>query len=210
MIESAALGKATIVGPFTANFADAMQQFLAADAMVVVPDAAGLEQSVVKMLEDPEDAAALGRCACQVVQQQQGATERHVRIILDTLDSVHTMGPKSCAMKLLDRLQRSLRPYAIANLTLYIVALQAFMFFVCLQRPDILEAMTLDHDRLFAGEWWRLFSMILIPPAVGNVLFAAMALDFSTGWARCWNRTGEPFDTTFTWLWDTWRYWRPP
>jgi len=74
MIEPAALGKATIVGPFTANFADAMQQFLAADAMVVVPDAAALEQSVAKMLEHPANAAALGQRACQVVRQQQGAT----------------------------------------------------------------------------------------------------------------------------------------
>jgi len=81
-------------------------------------------------------------------------------------------------MKLLDRLQRSLRPYAIANLTLYLVGIQAFMFFVCLQRPDIAQRMILDHDRLFAGEWWRLFSIILIPPAAGNVLFAAMALYF--------------------------------
>ena len=97
MIEPAALGKATIVGPFTANFADAMQQFLAADAMVVVPDAAALEQSVAKMLEHPANAAALGQRACQVVRQQQGATERHVRIILDTLDSVPTMGPESAS-----------------------------------------------------------------------------------------------------------------
>ena len=72
MIESAALGKATIVGPFTANFADAMQQFLAADAMVVVPDAAGLEQSVVRMLEDPEDAATLGRRAARLYSNSRG------------------------------------------------------------------------------------------------------------------------------------------
>ena len=36
MIEPAALGKPVIVGPFTQNFADAMQQFLAGDSMRVI------------------------------------------------------------------------------------------------------------------------------------------------------------------------------
>jgi len=46
MIEPAALGKPVIVGPFTANFADAMRQFVASDAMLVVQDAHALEESV--------------------------------------------------------------------------------------------------------------------------------------------------------------------
>lgn len=81
-------------------------------------------------------------------------------------------------MKLLNRLQRSLRPYAIHNLTLYLVALQGLMFFICLERPEIAPQMMLDHERLFAGEWWRLFSMILIPPALGSPIFAAIELYF--------------------------------
>jgi 3-deoxy-D-manno-octulosonic-acid transferase len=95
MIEPAAQGKAVIVGPFTANFADAMRQFIAADAMLVVADAADLERSLAAMLENPARAAELGRRACQVVREQRGATDRHVQVILDTLDSLPTMGPQS-------------------------------------------------------------------------------------------------------------------
>jgi 3-deoxy-D-manno-octulosonic-acid transferase len=94
MIEPAALAKPVIVGPFTANFADAMQQFLAFDSVIVVQDASGLEQSVARLLENPNEAAAIAGRACQVVKREQGATDRHVQVILDTLDSVPTMGPQ--------------------------------------------------------------------------------------------------------------------
>jgi hypothetical protein len=89
-------------------------------------------------------------------------------------------------MKFLNRLERSFSPYAIHNLTLYLVAFQTITFFACLVRPDLMQLLILDHDRLFAGEWWRVFSMILIPPTTDlsyvsagiNVLFAAAALYF--------------------------------
>jgi 3-deoxy-D-manno-octulosonic-acid transferase len=95
MIEPAALAKPVIVGPFTANFADAMRQFIDSDAMLVVQDAQALGESVARLLENPDQAAAIAARACQVVKREQGATDRHVQIILDTLDSVPTMGPQS-------------------------------------------------------------------------------------------------------------------
>jgi hypothetical protein len=78
-------------------------------------------------------------------------------------------------MKLLNRLQRSLGEYAIPNLTAYLVGFQVFTYFACLARPDIADRLILYHDRLFAGEWWRLISMIVMPPRT-NPLFAAFAL----------------------------------
>jgi hypothetical protein len=78
-------------------------------------------------------------------------------------------------MKLLNRLQRSLGQYAIPNLTVYLVGFQAFTFLACLARPDLAARLVLSRDQLFAGEWWRLFSMLLIPPPM-NALFAAFAL----------------------------------
>jgi 3-deoxy-D-manno-octulosonic-acid transferase len=95
MIEPAALGKPVIVGPFTANFADAMRQFIDSDAMLVVQDAQALGESVARLLENPDQAAAIAARASQVIKREQGATDRHVQIILDTLDSVPTMGPQS-------------------------------------------------------------------------------------------------------------------
>jgi 3-deoxy-D-manno-octulosonic-acid transferase len=71
-----------------------MQQFLAFDSVIVVQDASALEQSVARLLENPNEAAAIAGRACQVVKREQGATDRHVQVILDTLDSVPTMGPQ--------------------------------------------------------------------------------------------------------------------
>jgi 3-deoxy-D-manno-octulosonic-acid transferase len=85
MIEPAALGKPVIVGPFTANFADAVSRFSAADAIVEVNSRQELEQTVSKLLSDPAVAAAMARRAQQVVLREKGATERHARIILQHL-----------------------------------------------------------------------------------------------------------------------------
>jgi len=91
MIEAAALAKPVVVGPFTANFAEAMNCFRQADAMMVVQTPQELEQSIEILLSDPARATTIGRRARDVVKAQQGATERHADLILDTLDSVLTM-----------------------------------------------------------------------------------------------------------------------
>jgi len=91
MIEPAALGKPVVVGPFTANFADAMDRFTAADAMAVVQNPQELGRAVEKMLADPAEARRLGERARDVVKAGQGATQRNAAIILDTLGAVSTM-----------------------------------------------------------------------------------------------------------------------
>jgi 3-deoxy-D-manno-octulosonic-acid transferase len=86
MIEPAALAKPVIVGRFTHNFADAMRRFVEADAIRVVGDAAGLGNAVAEVLASPERAAEMGRRAQDVVRREQGATARHVEVILGQLD----------------------------------------------------------------------------------------------------------------------------
>jgi 3-deoxy-D-manno-octulosonic-acid transferase len=93
MIEPAALAKPVVVGPFTTNFAEAMNCFRHADAMIIVRNPRELESAIEMLLSDPSRAATMGQRAREVVQNQQGATQRHARIILDTLDSVLTMKP---------------------------------------------------------------------------------------------------------------------
>jgi 3-deoxy-D-manno-octulosonic-acid transferase len=93
MMEPAALAKPTIVGPFTANFAEVMNCFVAAGAMKVVQNARELANEVENLLANPAQAKELGRRARDVVKSQQGATQRHARLILDTLDSLPTMSP---------------------------------------------------------------------------------------------------------------------
>ncbi|HYO09779.1 MAG TPA: 3-deoxy-D-manno-octulosonic acid transferase [Tepidisphaeraceae bacterium] len=85
MIEPAALGKPVIVGPFTGNFAEAMRKLLAADAILEVPSGEQLEQSVSVLLSTPSEARAMGERAANVVAREQGATQRHARVILQIL-----------------------------------------------------------------------------------------------------------------------------
>lgn len=85
MIEPAALGRPVIVGRFTGNFAEAMRKFREADAMLEVDDAAALTESVRVLLSTPAEATAMGRRAQNVVRQEQGATARHVDLILQHL-----------------------------------------------------------------------------------------------------------------------------
>jgi 3-deoxy-D-manno-octulosonic-acid transferase len=85
MIEPAALGKPIIVGPFTANFDHAMRMLKAADAVMEVTDGQTLIQAVRVLMSTPAEAIAMGKRAQQVVRNEQGATQRHVEIILANL-----------------------------------------------------------------------------------------------------------------------------
>jgi 3-deoxy-D-manno-octulosonic-acid transferase len=87
MIEPAALGKPVIVGPHTGNFSEAMRAFHRADAILEADDAESLEQSVRVLLHTPLEASAMGHRAREVVRAEQGATARHIALILHLLES---------------------------------------------------------------------------------------------------------------------------
>jgi 3-deoxy-D-manno-octulosonic-acid transferase len=95
MIEPAALAKPVAVGPFTGNFAEVMQKFRDANAMVEVTTSAELADQMNRFLSDPTSASEMGHRAQAVVQHERGATHRHVEIILKTLDDVQ----KRCSAK---------------------------------------------------------------------------------------------------------------
>ena len=62
MIEPAALGKPVVVGPFTANFAEAMNCFRQADAMVVVQNwRRNSRERLSALLKDSDRAKAMGQ-----------------------------------------------------------------------------------------------------------------------------------------------------
>ncbi|HTK74613.1 MAG TPA: 3-deoxy-D-manno-octulosonic acid transferase [Gemmataceae bacterium] len=82
MIEPAALAKPVIVGPWTHNFAEPMNRFREADAMRVVASERELTDAASALLADPANAAEMGRRAQDVVRREQGATARHVELIL--------------------------------------------------------------------------------------------------------------------------------
>jgi 3-deoxy-D-manno-octulosonic-acid transferase len=82
-IEPAALGKPVIFGPNMQNFASAAQAFVAGQAAVQVQNATGLEAALAELLADERRRAELGARARQVVQQNLGATERTMRLIVE-------------------------------------------------------------------------------------------------------------------------------
>jgi 3-deoxy-D-manno-octulosonic-acid transferase len=81
MIEPAAYGAAVVFGPHVWNFRDTAARLVAAGAAVQVPDAAGLESAVRRLLGDAEERRRLGEAARAFVRQQQGATERTVALL---------------------------------------------------------------------------------------------------------------------------------
>jgi 3-deoxy-D-manno-octulosonic-acid transferase len=84
MIEPAAYGAAVCFGPKTRNFRDIVEMMLRENAAEVVHDQHDMEMFVRKCLEQPEFAAALGKNAKKLVQDQTGATQR-------TLESLQTL-----------------------------------------------------------------------------------------------------------------------
>jgi 3-deoxy-D-manno-octulosonic-acid transferase len=82
MIEPAALGRPVIVGAFTGNFAEPMAQFRAAKAMIEVGTAAELSEAIAELLGNPAGAREMGERARGVVRARQGATARHMEVIL--------------------------------------------------------------------------------------------------------------------------------
>lgn len=85
MIEPAALKKPVVVGRWTGNFADVMSHFRSDEAMWEIDGEEALGAAVSTLLTDPERGRAIGERAQAIVKDQQGATERNVKVILERL-----------------------------------------------------------------------------------------------------------------------------
>jgi 3-deoxy-D-manno-octulosonic-acid transferase len=86
MIEPAALAKPVIVGPYTANFAEAVRRFRESEAILEVDDAETFRQAIAVLHSTPAEAKAMGQRAQDVVRREKGATMRHAQEILALLD----------------------------------------------------------------------------------------------------------------------------
>jgi 3-deoxy-D-manno-octulosonic-acid transferase len=86
MIEPAALAKPVIVGPFTGNFAEVMNKFRAAEAVMEVADEASLAETVSVLRYSPEQAQGMGKRAQMVVVKEKGATLRHAEVIVGLIN----------------------------------------------------------------------------------------------------------------------------
>ena len=84
VLEAAQFGTPILVGPHTENFRDIVEVFRKADALrVIAPES--LTATVLQLLENHDERAALGRRAFEVMRSQRGATERTVSALLELL-----------------------------------------------------------------------------------------------------------------------------
>ncbi|MGA3053908.1 MAG: 3-deoxy-D-manno-octulosonic acid transferase [Candidatus Korobacteraceae bacterium] len=91
VLEAAQFGTPILVGPYTENFRDIVDVFRDADALRVVT-AQSLTATVLQLLEDPDERAALGRRAFEVMRSQRGATGRTVSALLELLSQQGALG----------------------------------------------------------------------------------------------------------------------
>lgn len=69
-------------------------------------------------------------------------------------------------MRLLDRLERRFRHWAIPRLTLWIIAGQVFLYILVLTKvnPGFVDRTIFRPDLVLQGEVWRLVSFLFVPP----------------------------------------------
>lgn len=81
-IEAIALGKATVIGPAVADFAQIVGVFERAGG-ILKTDPAALGTTLTELLADPPRRAQLGGHGRECIRQEQGASERHAALLLD-------------------------------------------------------------------------------------------------------------------------------
>lgn len=91
LLEAAQFGVAIVVGPHTENFRDIVRIFEKADALRVVT-AESLTSTVLRLLQNDAERERFGHRALEVMQSQQGATERTIAALLQLLPAEPNSG----------------------------------------------------------------------------------------------------------------------
>jgi len=81
ILEPASFEKPILFGPFMFNFRDIAELFLSNNAAILVRNQEELSFNIADLLRTPDKAAALGRGAKKLIQQNQGATARNASLI---------------------------------------------------------------------------------------------------------------------------------
>lgn len=88
-VEPAAMGKPVVIGPMHSDFLHAMGVLQSADAIQVV-DRQGVGDAVAKLLGDESLRQAMGHRARACVLAQQGASQKHLAVLLKHCGSKNT------------------------------------------------------------------------------------------------------------------------
>lgn len=86
MLEPAALGKPTLFGPRTENFAEEVRLLRGAGGGIQVADGRELEREVSRLLADPQAARELGERGRRAVASARGGTEKSLELVLSLLE----------------------------------------------------------------------------------------------------------------------------
>jgi hypothetical protein len=70
-------------------------------------------------------------------------------------------------MRWLDRLEQKLGFLAFPGLIRIVVAFQALVFILEAVNPGFIHFLDFNRDAVFAGQIWRVFTFVFIPPAMG-------------------------------------------
>ena len=81
LLEPAALAKAIITGPYFFNFTEITQQFLDADAALLVNNSDELATAVMSLLQDSPQRITMGEAGLQLIENSQGATKQIMQLI---------------------------------------------------------------------------------------------------------------------------------
>lgn len=81
ILEPIALNLATVLGERYFNFQTIVDEFIAVEGVKVVSDFAAASQALLELIEHPTQANNLNSNAQQVMQNNQGALQRHLQII---------------------------------------------------------------------------------------------------------------------------------
>jgi 3-deoxy-D-manno-octulosonic-acid transferase len=84
-IEPGALGKPIVFGPNMQNFEAVSRSLVENGGARMVHDAVELEAALSEILADPELAHEMGKNARRVVRENEGAVERTVAMLLESL-----------------------------------------------------------------------------------------------------------------------------
>ena len=95
MIEPAAYGAAVTFGPHVWNFRATVEQLLACDGAVQVPDEAALESTLLALLADAGRRLQLGEAARRFVLSQQGAAERTLAALQPLIERVDRLASRA-------------------------------------------------------------------------------------------------------------------
>jgi len=86
VLEPAALGIPSIVGPMTFNFAEVTRRLREADALRQVPDAAAVGEQLLALMDDPATRLRMGEAGRRQVSELSGALGRTLVLINEVLD----------------------------------------------------------------------------------------------------------------------------